>query len=145
MSLGAKLHAQQQAERERIEREAIAATQAAQAEQSRKTKIVETYFESVRGTIASVIEHGHKMPIFTIGKQGGWVGDVAELSQIMQTYKGDFLSNLKDPYLFYARIWMSFVDWGYENDLVLSLVEEHDGMGRESWYVIDIKPNEDAF
>jgi hypothetical protein len=145
MSLGIKLAAQQKAELERIEREAVAATQAADAEQSRQTKIVEQYFENVRGTIASVINDGGKMPAFTIGKHGGWVCDVPELSQIMETYKNNFLSNLRDPYKFYSRIWMNFVDWAYENDLLVNMVNDGDGMGRESWFMIEVKPNANAF
>lgn len=144
-SLGAKLAARQQAELEAIERAAAAEAQAEQAEQSRRTKIVQDYFDSVRDTIVSVIEHGGKMPSFTIGKRDGWVRDSYELGSIMETYKDKFNANLKDPYIFYARIWMSLVDWGYENDLLITMTDDHDGMGRESWHVVNVAPNPHAF
>jgi hypothetical protein len=139
-SLGQKLAQQQREEAERLAREEARRLAEERAEQDRKEQLVQEYFDSIRGTVESVILHGGKMPEFTIGKRGGWVRDSFELSRIMETFRSEFPSNVENPNIFYGAIWRAFRLWAQQNDLEVDLVYNHDGMGVESWYVVTVKP-----
>jgi hypothetical protein len=142
-SLGKMLQARiEQEEQAEISRKLVEAAEK-QAKVDLERQMVETYFDNVRKTIVSVITHGGKMPTFTIGKRDGWVCDSYDLSTILQAYQWSDTTpqgSIQDTSHRFYDVWAKFRDWANENDLSVGFEYDHDGMGRESWYVLTVKP-----
>jgi len=142
-SLGELLKARiEQEEQAEISRKQVEAAEK-QAKLDHERQLVETYFDTVRKTIVSVITHGGKMPGFTIGQRNGWVCDSYELGSILRTSQWSDTTpqgSIQDASHRFYDVWAKFRDWAKENDLSVGFVYEHDGMGMESWYVMTVKP-----
>lgn len=138
-SLGEILAQRQRDDKARELAEVEARLAAEEAERKRKEKIVTDYFDNVRGTIESVLTTNGKMPVFTIGKRGGWVCDSYDLGSVMETFRSEFLTNVENPNNFYSPIWLAFKSWANRNDLDATLEYAHD-MASQSWYEVVIKP-----
>lgn len=55
------------------------------------------------------------------------------------TYTQD-KDDVRNPCCRHHRHWENFIQWGEVNGLDLSVVNEHDGMGMESWFVVTATP-----
>jgi hypothetical protein len=117
--------------RQRIEREAVT-----DMKKRHTLESVQLFFSHAREKIESDIRMGEVPPAIHIGKPGK---PYAELVTVLAGYGMASLTaaSPKHPYHF---AWLEFATWARDNGLLAELRFEHDGVGRDSWYALVVKP-----
>jgi hypothetical protein len=134
--LKARIERDEEAERQRVA--AVEDEQIATAQANRK--LIEMYFAFAQAGIEKAITRGTAIPCITLGKSGD--GTYALATTILKTYQWGSTpqGSIQDASHPYYDVWAKFRDWANENGLNVGFEYDHDGMGRESWYILTVKP-----
>lgn len=142
LSLGVRLAQTQQAEENNTRALAEARAQAASAEELKKFRLVEAFFEKAKAYFSEGILAGSptaKLSIM-VGSEFRGQRDNVEVEPLICGYCNDSKARVLDPKHPYHSLWQAFEAWCVQNDLTPTWHYEYDGGGMSSWYRLRVSP-----
>lgn len=142
MSLGARL-AKNISEEDRNTREAAERKAALESAEGRANfKTIEDFFIGCEKYFTAGILAGTptKKLLVIVGTPAIGNSQNSEVYSLLRLYDSSNPPKVTKPNHLYYGLWLDFVQWATQNELVAEWQYTHDGVGLLSWYHLVIKP-----